>query len=277
LGLATRRTRSDVGGKTLDYGDARFVPIGLRLEARDGQFLRPAVGGRSREEEVMDVDGLGVVACDVIRAELEMVLDDRDVPRRFLEYSLHSTPSKMPERIAEALASLKDEGVERTVLGYGLCSNGVVGLESNGQLIMPRCHDCIAMLLGSPRRYLEMFRRYPGTYFLTEGWIRNFGDPLSTVEKKYVLRMEEKKAMRGMTLELANYKSFCFVDNGVGDRESVKARTLENCKVFNKEYLEVDATLDYFKALIDGPRGVDEFIVLPTGERIISDLFYNII
>ncbi|MDR1546586.1 MAG: DUF1638 domain-containing protein [Deltaproteobacteria bacterium] len=225
----------------------------------------------------MNVEGLGVVACDVVRAELERVVGDRDVPMRFLEYSLHSTPADMRGRIVEALAALRSDGAERAALGYGLCSNGVVGVESDGPLVMPRCHDCIAMLLGSPRQYFEMFRRHPGTYFLTEGWVRNYGDPLSSVERKYVPRMGEKKALRGMSLELANYKAFCFVDNGVGDRASVKARTLENCRVFKKEYMEVAASLDYFRALIDGPHGRDDFVELPTGDKIVNDLFYNII
>jgi hypothetical protein len=220
---------------------------------------------------------LGVVACDVVRSELEMAACGRDVALCFLPYSLHSFPKEMSGRINEGLEEVKAQGATRIRLGYGLCSNGVVGVESDSPLVMPRCHDCIAMLLGSPKRYFEMFRRHPGTYFLTEGWVRNNGDPLSTVENKYIPRLGEKKAMRGMTLELANYKAFCFVDNGVGDRERVKARAMENCRAFKKEYIEVEATLDYFQALIDGPHGDDDFITLAGGERIMNDFFYNII
>jgi hypothetical protein len=221
---------------------------------------------------------LGVVACDVVRSELEAAAGGRDVVLRFLPYSLHSYPSEMSGRINEGLDEVKSLGADRVRLGYGLCSNGVCGVESEAPLVMPRCHDCIAMLLGSPRRYFEMFRKHPGTYFLTEGWIRNNGDPLSTVEFKYAPRMGEKKAFRGMSLELANYKAFCFVDNGVGDRERVKARTLENCQAFQKEYLEVASDLEYFRALIDeGPHPEDDFISLDGGARIQNDFFYNII
>jgi hypothetical protein len=122
-----------------------------------------------------------------------------------------------------------------------------------------------------------MFRKFPGTYFLTEGWIRNNGDPLTSVEIKYTPRMGEKKAMRGMSLELANYKAFCFVDNGVGDREAVKARTKENCRAFGKEYLELESGLGYFAALLDGPHPGDEFLVLPSGESVKNEYFYQII
>ncbi|MDR1109719.1 MAG: DUF1638 domain-containing protein [Deltaproteobacteria bacterium] len=225
----------------------------------------------------MDFDGLGLVACDVLRTEFETALAGRPVKAKFLEYSLHSTPSLMGGRILEAMAELRDQGAERVVLGYGLCSNGVVGVGGEGGLVMPRCHDCIAMLLGSPKRYFEMFRKFPGTYFLTEGWVRNHGDPLSSVEIKYTPRMGEKKAMRGMSLELANYKSFCFVDNGVGDREAVKARTKENCLAFGKEYLELESDVGYFTALLEGPHPGDDFLVLPAGQSIRNDYFYQII
>jgi hypothetical protein len=220
---------------------------------------------------------LGIVACDVVRSELEQAVGSRDVALHFLPYSLHSTPNEMSGRINEGLGEVLAKGAEHIRLGYGLCSNGVCGVETDKPLVMPRCHDCVAMLLGSPKRYFEMFRKFPGTYFLTEGWIRNNADPLSTVEVKYAPRMGEKKAFRGMSLELANYKAFCFVDNGVGDRERVKARTLENCQAFKKDYMELAANLDYFKTLVDGPHAEDDFISLAGGEPIKNDYFYNII
>jgi hypothetical protein len=220
---------------------------------------------------------LGVVACDVVRSELEAAAGGRDVIMRFLPYSLHSTPQQMSGKINEGLGEVRAEGATRVGLGYGLCSNGVVGVETDEPLVMPRCHDCIAMLLGSPKRYFEMFRRHPGTYFLTDGWIRNGGDPLTSAEVKYAPRMGAKKAMRGMSLELANYKAFCLVNNGVGDHGRLKARTMENCRAFNKEFIEVEAGLDYFRSLIDGPHAEDDFITLAGGERIQNDFFYNLI
>jgi hypothetical protein len=224
-----------------------------------------------------DVGRLGIVACDIVKSELEACVTESDVILRFLDYSLHSTPREMLGKITQAVDQIKAQGADRVALGYGLCSNGVVGFVTDAPLVMPRCHDCISMLLGSPKRYFEMFRLHPGTYFLTEGWVRNNADPLSTVEIKYTPRMGAKKALRGMSLELANYKAFCFVDNGVGDADAVKARTKENCEAFKKEYLEVQADLDYFKALVTGPHPEDDFIILPSGQELLNDYFYNII
>jgi hypothetical protein len=80
-----------------------------------------------------------------------------------------------------------------------------------------------------------------------------------------------------MSLELANYKAFCFVNNGVGDQEAVRERTKENCEVFKKEFMEIESGIDYFKGLINGPYPEEEYLVLPAGQRIENEYFYQII
>jgi hypothetical protein len=42
-------------------------------------------------------------------------------------------------------------------------------MAQTAELIIPHCHDCIALFLGSPNRHLEVFRKKPGTYYLTPG------------------------------------------------------------------------------------------------------------
>jgi hypothetical protein len=79
-----------------------------------------------------------------------------------------------------------------------------------------------------------------------------------------------------MDLELANYTHFCFIDNGLGDRSAVKARTLENCRAFRKEYAEVKGDLAYFRKLVapEIPEDEDDFITLPPGSTIDEAMFY---
>ncbi|MDR1166860.1 MAG: DUF1638 domain-containing protein [Deltaproteobacteria bacterium] len=221
------------------------------------------------------VRGMGVVACDVIKRELERVIGDRDIPLTILDYALHGTPKEMAGKINAAIAEAHANGVERVALGYGLCSNGVVGVESSQGLVIPRCHDCISLLLGSPARYYRMFNEYPGTYFLTDGWFRNNADPLSTVIHKYIPRLGEKKAFKGMNLELANYKYVCLVNNGIGDLKRLRALSLDNAKAFNKEFFEIEADLGYFEALISGQYPESDFIALGAREKVHDSYFYQ--
>jgi len=69
------------------------------------------------------------------------------------------------------------------VLGYGLCSNGILGVQARGQdLIIPRCHDCISFFMGSPEAYRKDFDAHPGTYYLIPGWLSERKDPLGIIE-----------------------------------------------------------------------------------------------
>jgi hypothetical protein len=217
----------------------------------------------------------GVVACDVVRSELERVIGDRDIPLKIMDYALHSVPKTMPENLNEAVSALRRGGCRKVAMGYGLCSNGTVGLRSPGELVVPRCHDCIAMLLGSPARYMEVFSKNPGVMYLSDGWNRNAGDPLSTALMVYAPKMGEKRALKGMAMEIANYKYVCLINNGVGDLKRLRERTRENCRVFNKEYMELKADLSYFQALLDGPYREDDFLVLEEGEEVSAQRFYT--
>ena len=221
---------------------------------------------------------LAVIACAIMKKELEAAADGRPVDLYYLDQGLHRTPQAMPLRIQEKIDELASLNHGRIGLGYGLCSNGILGVKGrNSPLTAPRCHDCIALFLGSNQLYREMFRKRPGTYYFTAGWIAEDGDPLGSVER-YSLRLGPKKAQRAMELELANYTHFCFIDNGLGDRAAVKARTLENCRAFRKEYAEVKGDLTYFRNLIapEVPEDAEAFITLPPGSALNEAMFYQV-
>ncbi|MDR1314926.1 MAG: DUF1638 domain-containing protein [Deltaproteobacteria bacterium] len=219
---------------------------------------------------------LGIVACDVIRHEIERALDGRDVPMKVLEFALHERPQEMPAAVNAAVDGLtSSEGCDRVALGYGLCSNGTVGVSCAKGLTVPRCHDCIAMLLGSPARYMKLFLDNPGTMWYTDGWIRNGADPLSFYERRYLPRMGAKKAFKGMSLEIINYTSFCLINNGVGDIPFLRERVRESARFFNKEYREIESDLSYFRSFVDGPWPESDFLLLKPGEKVDANYFYK--
>ena len=107
-----------------------------------------------------------IIACRVMEPELEVVrAGSQAVSIIYLEQGMHRTPKKLPEIIQERIDQAASYATV-IVLGYGLCSNGLVGVTARCQkLIVPRCHDCISLFLGSPARYDAVFRDYPGTYY----------------------------------------------------------------------------------------------------------------
>ncbi len=105
-----------------------------------------------------------------------------NIPATFFEYGYHRTPKKMAPVLQEHIDALGEPSM--VVLGYGLCGNGIVGLKSRQHtLIVPRMDDCMTMLLGSRQRYVEEFNAYPGTSYLTCGWLESGSNPLAEYEK----------------------------------------------------------------------------------------------
>ena len=215
-----------------------------------------------------------IIACEILRLELEAVIgDDDDIRLHFIDVALHQTPKIMPEHLTCAIKSIEEEGPTDIIMGYGLCSNGVVGLSSTKGLTIARCHDCLGLLLGSPERYLEIFNRYPGTFYMFAGMINSEFDPLTIVEKNYAPRLGMKNALKGMSLALKHYTHIAYIENKVATQPHYRKRFLENCEAFEKEPLEIEADLNYIKRLVYGPHLSSDFINLAGGEQLEAEPF----
>jgi hypothetical protein len=211
-----------------------------------------------------------VIACGVLRPELEFLLRDRgeDVRVIYLEQSMHRTPHLMPERVQESVDEAS-RWAAQIVLGYGLCSNGIMGVAAPGQgLITTKAHDCVALFLGSIAEYNRLSRACPGSYYLTQGWILERKDPLGQLENEYIPRMGRETAEWGAKEELRHYTHFVFIDTGVGDRDALRERARENARFFGKEYMEVRGDLSYLERILFGPYDGRSFYLLEPGDRV---------
>jgi hypothetical protein len=216
-----------------------------------------------------------LVACQVMEPELEMLCKDRShVDVLYLEQSLHRTPQKMPDRI-QSLIDQAAGHADRIVLGYGLCSNGILGVQAREQdLITPRCHDCISFFLGSPEAYKKDFDAHPGTYYLTPGWLAERKDPLGIIEDDYVQRVGREMAIWAMKEELKHYTRIALINTGVAEIEPLRERAQENAKFFNMNYQEIEGkSLEYFVKLMDGPYLDTEFLRLKPREVVTQEMY----
>lgn len=211
-----------------------------------------------------------IVACRVVENELEAIrrqAGDTDIEIRYLDQNLHRTPEKMPGLIQEQI----DEASEYAgliVLGYGLCSNGVVGVTARKQRVcIPRIHDCIALLLGSRRAYFEAFRQRAGTYYLTPGWVAEEKDPLGMMENEYTPKMGRETAEWGIKEELKHYTHIVLIDTGIGDIEKLRKRARANAEFLGKAYEEVKGSAAYFEKILFGPYDPGDFVCLEPGEK----------
>ena len=70
-----------------------------------------------------------ILACEVFRDELELLAPE-GTRLIYLRQSLHRTPQIMAGEIQTELDQLEPGSVDRVILAYGLCSNGIVGVRA---------------------------------------------------------------------------------------------------------------------------------------------------
>ncbi len=227
-------------------------------------------------------DTVVVVACKVFQDLLEHFLPpDMADQVTFLDYGLHERPSQLTSTVQEQIDGIQEPS--RVLLGYGLCGNGLEGVQAGRHtLFIPRADDCIAILLGSYQAYLKEFSENPGTYYLTKGWLESGSDPL----KEYHQMVEKYGAEDGawvMDQQYMHYKRLVFVAHTREDLETYRPRALEvaeYCKRWGMKYEEVlgsDAYIrDLVKAVSTLSESDDQFLVIPPGESIEQSQFLRI-
>lgn len=214
-----------------------------------------------------------VIACKVMEPEITLLTQDVDyIEPIYLESSLHDTPDKMPDLICEKIDQAASHA-SQIVLGYGLCSNGVVGLVAPSQgLIIPRVHDCISLFLGSGELYQELFSNNPGTYYLTPGWVHERSDPLGYMEKSYVPRMGREMAEWGLKEELKHYTHITLINTITADMEPLRKIARQNAEFLDMKFEEVEGSTRYFSKILFGPYSDGDFVCLEQGETMQQEM-----
>lgn len=241
---------------------------------------------------------LKVIACDVLNRELSYFssMSKNYVDITYLHQGLHDTPEKLNSKLQEAV-NKANEGFpynhfgtvphyDYIIVGYGLCSNGIIGLTSEKiPMIIPRAHDCITLLLGSKERYKEHFDNNPGTYWFSSGWIERGWQPselkYKTLYNKYVNKYGEDNAEFLMEIEqswLKDYKSATYINWPLlGNSEYYKDFTYKSAQFLKWEFNELIGDPCIIKNMLDGCFEEREVLVVPPGKKVIQSYDENII
>jgi len=215
-----------------------------------------------------------ILGCAVMEQELRR-FQNGQAEFKFLDYGLHRTPENMTKALQVEIDQVQEEDYDGIVLGYGLCSNGIVGLHSSKHsLVIPRIHDCISLFLGSPEAYRKQSAEYPGTYYLTPGWIERGQTPISKYES-YARSYDEETARWVLHEEMKHYTRIALIDTGVYPIEPFRAVAKENAKFLGVAYEELRGSPQLFRELICGPweKG---FLIIERGHVIRQEMFLDL-
>jgi len=158
---------------------------------------------------------LKILVCKVLFRETYLLAatSPHTCDVRLLPQALHSEPEKLRRTLQVAIDEAEEEdNYDAILLGYGLCCNGIAGLQAHHTpLIVPRAHDCITLLLGSQETYLRWFAR-GGIYWYSTGWIeqavRIGRETYDGVYEKYVEKYGEDNAKFLMDMERSWMKDY---------------------------------------------------------------------
>lgn len=202
-----------------------------------------------------------VIACATVIEEMAPRMPDA-MAREVLDFGLHFRPGGLQAALQAAIDA--SVGYETLLLGYGLCSRGVVGLRATtARLVIPRVDDCIAIFLGSRHDYARQQRQEPGTYYLTKGWIEVKDSPLDGIAE-LTPKYGEVKAERIMRVMLKNYTRVAFIDTGAYEIEHYRSRAQENARRFDLRYEEIKGRPSLVEKLLFGPWD-EECVVVEQG------------
>ena len=194
---------------------------------------------------------------------------------------LHNEPDKLRAEVQQALnvaTGPQGEPYDASLLGYGLCSNGVVGLSAAVPLVVPRAHDCVTLLLGSKERYRQYFDSHDGIYWYSAGWIENSLQP-GRDRYEHTLRQYEEKygkdnAQYLMEMEqnwMKAYKWATFVNWDLPSAERHRQYTRDCAAYLGWNFDELQGDPQLMQDFVDGKWDEDRFLVVPPGDKIAAD------
>ena len=213
----------------------------------------------------VNLDRCKLIACAAVIEEMLPFVPPR-MSYEVLDFGLHTDPKSLKMALQNAINSSAPV-IENILLGYGLCSQAVLGLRSGSRtLIIPRVDDCIAIFLGSAAEYQKQYSIVPGTYYLTKGWIESGETPFSEYDI-LAKRYSEQIARRIINKILKNYTRLALIKTGNNELEYYREHARSMAARFNLRYEEIQGSDAIIRKMLYGPWN-DEFVIIPPGKTI---------
>jgi len=227
---------------------------------------------------------LKLIGCEVLFREMchACAHSPHQVDVEFLPKGLHDLGGKpMAAKIQEAVDRTPEGVYQAILLGYGLCGNGLEGLTArHTRLVLPRAHDCIALLLGSHERYQAYFADNPGTFYRSTGWLERgqglqqlthhttgFDESLETLIGKYG-EDNGRYLYEEMTRYRAQYRKLTFIETGLEADGKFIAEAAAEAKEKGWSFERLPGDLAWLGRLVEGAWAEAEFVVAGPGQRI---------
>jgi hypothetical protein len=231
---------------------------------------------------------LKLISCEVLYREMCAVIarTPNEVDVEFLPKGLHDQGcAPMRQRLQQAIDRVDPERYEAVLLGYALCGTGTAGLQARSlPIVIPRAHDCIALLMGSRDRYQKYFEENQGVYFRSTGWLERG----TNVEQK-TLRVVRNKTGSGYTRDelvlrygeengqylfdelnayQTAYRKLTYIATGLEPDDRFERQARQEAAGKGWEFERLEGNLILFERLLAGDWSEEDFLIVPPGWHV---------
>jgi hypothetical protein len=241
---------------------------------------------------------LKLIHCQVFTREIEHIVarSAHSVDLESIPMGLHSLGVEMRPHLQDCIDAADPRGYDAILLGYALCGRGTEGLRAGRtQLILPRAHDCIGVLMGSRHRYADYFQNHPGVYYRSPGWVE-FQTPDLKLQPAFPAQknpmgdrttLEEFIAKYGeangrylyeqFSAFRRHYSGLTYISSGIAYDEACRNEARAEAAREGWAFEEVTGSLTLFDRLINGPWDAADFLAVPAGAQVRATLNDDIV
>jgi len=234
---------------------------------------------------------LELISCEVLFREMcdSVARSPHQINLRFLSKGLHDLGGAgMRRQLQQHIDDSPD--CDAILLGYALCGNGLHGLErSEEHIVMPRAHDCIALLMGSREAYAEYFESNPGTYFRSTGWLER-GKALQQLASGAQMASESLPALierygeengrylyEEFTRYRQHYQQLTYIETGLEPNQSFEEQARAEAGERGWRFSKTTGSLRLFQHLVNGDWPEKDFLIVPPGSRAMASYDHQVI